>query len=90
MDAKESFFDIWNVNVSTYSDGIITKIRDKREVKMEERELERGFCNYMGVGIDARIAYAVEMRRKENKWLNLMLYGCIGFCKLCQSIRSVK
>ena len=90
MEAEESYYDIWQVDVQTYPDGSIFKIRDKQEVDTGEKQLSRGFCNYFGVGIDARICYSVEMRRKQNKWLNLMLYGCIGVCKLCQGIRSIR
>lgn len=54
------------------------------------KELERGFCNYFGVGIDARICYYVELKRRKNKWVNLAMYGCVGLCKLFQRIRSTR
>jgi hypothetical protein len=59
-------------------------------VDTNEKEMRRGFCNYFGVGIDARICYSVEKRRQANKWINLALYGCIGCCKLFQGIRSTR
>ena len=39
------------------------EIKDKREVDIGQ-SLSRGFCNYVGIGIDARIAYSFEKRRK--------------------------
>lgn len=40
------------------------------------------FSNYVGVGIDARVSYHFEKRRTPSKFINLMLYGCIGLCCL--------
>jgi diacylglycerol kinase family enzyme len=76
--------------VSTYEDGEIIQIRDKQEVSTNLKELQRGFCNYFGIGVDARICYYVELKRQKNKWLNLALYGCIGLCKLFQRIRTTR
>jgi hypothetical protein len=75
------------VELTTYEDGTVFQIRNKVEVDSGLRKLNRGFCNYFGVGIDARICYSVELRRQKNKWLNLALYGCIGCCKLFKKIR---
>ncbi len=55
---------------------------------MDTKQYSRGFVNYLGVGIDARICYNVELNRQKNKWLNLGLYACIGLCKYFQKIRS--
>jgi hypothetical protein len=38
--------------------------------------------------VDARICYAVELKRQRNKWLNLCLYACIGLSKYFQRIRT--
>jgi diacylglycerol kinase (ATP) len=32
LEAEESWFDVWHAAVSTYEDGEILQIRDKREV----------------------------------------------------------
>lgn len=88
LNGEEKYFDLWTVELKTYEDGTIFQIRNKEEVDTKQQQLTRGFCNYIGVGTDARICYSVEKRRQRNKWLNLALYGCIGFCKLFKRIRS--
>jgi len=87
LAGEESWYDIWNVELDTYEDGTIYQVRNKQEVDTETKLLNRGFCNYFGVGIDARICYSVELRRQKNKWLNLALYACIGCCKLFKKIQ---
>lgn len=75
--------------MSTYNDGTIVEVKDKREVDTRQQVLERGLSNYLGIGIDARISYSVEKHRQSMKCCNLMLYGCIGLCKFVKWSRPI-
>lgn len=56
---------------------------------MEKKYFYRPFSNYVGIGIDARVSYSFEKHRKKTKLANLIMYGCLGCCKLFKRIETI-
>jgi diacylglycerol kinase (ATP) len=84
IKAEVKKYDIWDFDMELHEGGDVRRIKNKREVIMEDKKIHRSFSNYFGVGIDARIGYSFDKRRTQSKFGNLLCYGCIGLFKWCK------
>lgn len=81
LNASIRKYDIWDLELDLHEGGNIRRIKNRREVVMEDQHIKRSFSNYFSLGIDARIGYSFDKRRTKNAFVNLVCYGCIGLMK---------
>lgn len=65
----------------------IVKNKEDHWLKCQRRQT--GFCNYVGIGVDARVSYAFEMNRQEHKCMNNSVYICCGLSNWCKGIQEL-
>ena len=84
MLAERHEFDIWQVEMQVYPDGTLTNVKNKQRQVMRDGTgqnlviLDSLMTNYLGIGLDAKIAMEVEQRRKASRCLNNCSYFCLG------------
>ena len=59
MNSEIGNYDLWDVEISTYSNGEIYDIKDQVEIRKEQTKISKIFSNYVGMGLDARVVYTV-------------------------------
>lgn len=84
------FYDMWDVEVSTFPDGTIYDIKDQREIQRQEQSFRKMFSNYVGIGLDARVVYTVERHRTPVAFLNKVVYGLIGFLNFFRPMKRLE
>ena len=52
--------------------------------------MNKSFCNYLSIGIDARIGYTFDKYRTTSRFLNLIVYGAIGLGKSCDKSMPIE
>lgn len=82
-------YDIWDFELELYEDGDIMRIKERRDSLLETRHFKKSFCNYFGVGIDARTGYSFDKHRTRSVLMNLICYGCIGLMKFFKKSKKV-
>jgi diacylglycerol kinase family enzyme len=90
MNATIGFYDMWDVEVSTFPDGAISDIKDQQEIQRETRSFKKMFSNYVGIGLDARVVYTVERHRTPIAFLNKVVYGLIGFLNFFRPMKRLE
>lgn len=84
LNSRSDFINVWDVLVKFQKGGDTLSVDSKTHKYKAHNETfyQRYMINYCGIGDDARIGIAFEMKRTKSKCCNKCVYAIEGFKKL--------
>lgn len=76
--ARVRRIDVWRVSFCVHAGGSIRVLRNGQETVLPESEVRGSSILYTSIGLDARLVWEVEAHRQKRRFLNQLLYACIG------------
>eukprot|EP00357_Protocruzia_adherens_P006901 CAMPEP_0115037416 /NCGR_PEP_ID=MMETSP0216-20121206/42790_1 /TAXON_ID=223996 /ORGANISM="Protocruzia adherens, Strain Boccale" /LENGTH=516 /DNA_ID=CAMNT_0002417601 /DNA_START=314 /DNA_END=1864 /DNA_ORIENTATION=- len=95
LKATKDEYDIWDVSVELFPSGSFKRIsknkkgfqkielKDENRSEQNLRSLSKLMCNYISLGIDARIGYGFDKNRTTSALCNKGVYAWEGLKKMC-------
>ncbi|CAD8102521.1 unnamed protein product [Paramecium sonneborni] len=84
----ESFFDVWDVDITLKKDGFISEIKrhsnsvGEIKILLKDSKFHKPMINYFSLGVDARIGFGFDKNRTDNQFCNKIVYCWEGFKKM--------
>ena len=90
LGAERKRLDIWEVELEVFADGNIQHICEKKKKVLEknkkkELKMEVLMINYLGLGLDGKIAMDCEQQRTNVQCINNFSYCLNGFKNIFKS-----
>ena len=89
VSAETDYFDLWQVTLKTFDSGSISKVHNRTENQHPSEVFSRVFTNYVGIGVDARVTYTMELHRTSLIIINKILYAIVGLLYFFRPLRQL-